>query len=155
MGSGYSPHRVTSGPRRQIRVRRNTLGGMHPVGPLHTPSNISVIPATVPACLISGSLKTLFLSGLRLRSYEARPPVSKGSSNQARRTPTPSFIGVGTVRFGKTGLAFLPNHLWKDDGVVDKINNGLDTIAPDKSLTVSGEGGAAFLVTKPRTFAPP
>lgn len=64
-------------------------------------------------------------------------------------------MGVGTSRFGKKGLAFLPNHLWKGDAGVDRINNGLDAITPDKSLTVSGEGGGVFLVTKPRTLPPP
>lgn len=71
------------------------------------------------------------------------------------RGPTSSFIGVGTDRFGSSGLAFLPTHLWKDDTGVDKSNNGLDAITPDKSLTVSGEGGPVDLVTKPRTFPPP
>jgi hypothetical protein len=151
VGSRQSLHRVISFPRRQERE----LKGKRPERPLHTPSNISVIPATVPVCLIHGSLRTLFLSGLRLRSYEASCPVSKGDSDQARRSPTPSFIGVGTNIFGKNGLAFLPNHLWKGDAGVDRANNGLDTITPDKCLIVSGEGGAVFLVTKPRTFPPP
>ena len=62
---------------------------------------------------------------------------------------------VGTVILGRNGFAFLPNHLWKDDTGVDKVNNGLDAITPDKSLTVSGEGGLVVLVTKPRTFPPP
>ena len=52
-----------------------------------------------------------------------------------RVPPTPSFIGVGTDRFGRNGLAFLAIHLWKDGAGVDKINNGLDAITPDKSLT--------------------
>jgi len=69
--------------------------------------------------------------------------------------PTSSFIGVGTCIFGRNGLAFLPNHLWKGDAGAVKINNGLDAITPDKSLTVSGEGGPVVLVTKPRTFPPP
>jgi len=64
-------------------------------------------------------------------------------------------MGVGTCRFGRNGLAFLPNHLWKGDAGVDKINNGLEAITPDKSLTVSGEGGPVVLVAKPRTFPPP
>ena len=68
---------------------------------------------------------------------------------------TSSFTGAGTSKFGRNGLAFLPNHLWKDGAGVDRINNGLDATTPDRSLTVSGEGGATFLVTKPRTFPPP
>jgi len=128
----------------------------HPqsVTPL-TPSNISVSPATVPICLMSGSLRTLFLSGWRLRSYETGRLVREDVLIHVRVPPTSSFVGVGTCRFGRSGLAFLANHLWKDDTGIDKTNNGLETITPDRSLTVSGEGGPVVLVTKPRTFPPP
>lgn len=78
----------------------------------------------------------------------------RGSDN-ARDPLTSSFRGVGTSRLGRNGLTFLPNHLWKGDAAADKINNGPDAITPDKILTVSGEGGPLFLVTKPRTFPPP
>ena len=69
--------------------------------------------------------------------------------------PTSSATGAGTSIFGSNGFAFLPNHLWSGDARVESTSNGLDAITPDKSLTVSGEGGEVFLVTKPRTFPPP
>ena len=84
-----------------------------------------------------------------------RSSQRKTLKQRTRVPPTSWFMGVGTVRFGRNGLAFLPIHLWKGDAGVDKINNGLDAITPDKSLTVSCEGGPVDLVTKARTFPPP
>ena len=61
--------------------RRGLEEHAHRVRPPRTPSNISVSPLTVPDCLMSGSLRTLFLSGLRLRSYEAGGQVRKRYSD--------------------------------------------------------------------------
>ena len=93
--------------------------------------------------------------GVTVEILETGQLVNERRSENVRVSPTPSPTGAGTGMLGRNDLAFLPNHLWKGEAGTDKINNGPDAITPDNSLTVSGEGGPLFLVTKPRTFPPP